>query len=68
VNAAFLMPGVSVVQDYLPDMAYEGIITAHTRRGVRLYLVHLAYIHALQTRPATQAAPVEDAPAPVAVV
>lgn len=49
-------------------MAYEGVITAHTRKGVRLYLVHLAYIHALQTRPSTQAAPVEDAPAPVAVV
>lgn len=47
---------VTVLQDYLPDMAYEGVVTAHTRAGVRLYFVHLAYSHALQARHATQAA------------
>ena len=47
------------VQDYLPDMAYEGVVTAHTRAGVRLYFVHLAYSHALQARQATQAASTE---------
>jgi hypothetical protein len=49
------------MQDYLPDMAYQGVITAHTRHGVRLYLAHLAYINALQgstgTQPNIEAAP-----------
>lgn len=40
-------------------MAYEGVVSAHTRHGVRLYLVHLAYITALQgtgAQPDSQAA------------
>jgi hypothetical protein len=29
-------------------MAYEGVVSAHTKHGMRLYLVHLAYTTALQ--------------------
>lgn len=37
-----------LLQDYLPDMAYEGVVTARTQLGVRVYFAHLAYVNALQ--------------------
>jgi hypothetical protein len=57
-----------LLQDYLPDMAFEGVVTAHTQHGVRVYLVHLAYINALQgisSSPGTDAG--ADKPVPAAV-
>lgn len=35
------------MQEFVPDMAYEGIVAGYNRHGARIYLLHHMYDDAL---------------------